>query len=106
MAGLKAMVWPKSEQMALAPGAGEPLRVATGTSTAGVRTPPMTLPCESRANAGGSELDSVKRGGLGGGVPSSTHLLKAAKAAWTTVCCGPELTGVVHPRTDAAAPTR
>ena len=97
MLGLNAMVCPKSEQMALAPGAGAPLRVDTGTSTAGVRTPPMTLPCASRASVGGVVLEKLKRGGRGGGVPWSTHLLKAAKAAWTTMCCGPLFTGVRAP---------
>ena len=50
-------------------------------------------------------LDSLNGGGLGGGVPLSTHLSKAVKAAWTTLCCGPLFTGVVQPRMLAAAPT-
>src|ERR1700689_5758887 len=91
--------------MALAPGAGAPLRVDTGTSTAGVRTPPITLPCASSANAAGWVLDKVKGGGLGGGGPLSTHLSTAGNAAWTTLCWGPLFTGVVQPRRLAAAPT-
>jgi hypothetical protein len=50
-------------------------------------------------------LESRKGGGLGGGVPSSTHLSKALNAAWTTLCWGPLLTGVVQPRTLIAEPT-
>ena len=57
------------------------------------------------AAAGIALLYLLFGGGLGGGVPSSSHLLKAAKAAWTTVCCGPVLTGLVQPRTEMAAPT-
>ena len=41
----------------------------------------------------------VKRRRAGRRLPWTTHLSKAAKAAWTTLCCGPLLTGVVHPRT-------
>ena len=47
----------------------------------------------------------MKGGGLGGGVPLSTHLSKAVNAAWTTLCWGPLFTGVVQPRRLAAAPT-
>ena len=36
-------------------------------------------------------------------MPSSTQLSKAVKAAWTTLCWGPLLTGVVQPRMLAAA---
>ena len=82
----------------VAPAGGAPLSVETGTSTAGVRTPPMTLPCASSANVAGSVLDSLNGGGLGGGVPLSTHLSKAVKPASTTLCCGPLFTGVVQPR--------
>ncbi len=87
------------------PGGAAPLRVEIGTSTAGVRTPPMTLPWLSRARAAGLVVASWNRGGLGGGVPLSTHLLNAAKAAWTTLCWGPLFTGVVHPSRLAAPPT-
>ena len=38
-----------------------------------------------------------KGGGLGGGVPSTTHLSKALNAAWTTMCWGPVLMGLLQP---------
>ena len=66
----------------------------------------MTLPCASSASVAGWVLDSLKGGGLGGGVPLSTHLSNAVNAAWTTSCCGPLFTGVVQPRMLAAAPTK
>jgi hypothetical protein len=42
--GLNGVVDPNSAQIVLVPAGAEPLRVDTGTSTAGVRTPPMTFP--------------------------------------------------------------
>src|SRR5450756_110350 len=51
-----------------------PDKVATGASTAGVRTPPSTLPLASRTKAG-AEPDSVtwRRGAAGGACPVVTH---------------------------------
>jgi hypothetical protein len=74
---------------------GAPLSVDTGTSTAGVRIPPITFPKRSRATIGGFSLLRRKGGGDGGRVAWTSHFENAAKAAWTTLCCAPVLTGVV-----------
>ena len=87
------------------PAGAVPLSVDIGTSTAGVRTPPITLPCWSSANVGGFVLCSLNGGGSGGGVPATTQRVKSAKAACTTTCCGPVLMGVVHPSRPAFPPT-
>src|SRR5712691_7600223 len=62
-----------------------PDRVATGTSTASVRTPPLTLPLASRTNEG-TEPDVVtcRRAALAGGTPAVTQRFSACSAASTT----------------------
>ena len=65
--------------MTVAPCGAAPLRVETGTSTAGVRTPPITLPWPSRAKVAGWVLARRKGGGLGGGRPSTTHLVEGGE---------------------------
>ena len=62
--GLKGTADPNSPQSLLAPAGAAPLRVDTGTSTAGVRTPPMTLPWLSNARVGGVVLLSLNGAGL------------------------------------------
>src|SRR5216683_7385718 len=48
-----------------------PETVATGTSTAGVRTPPLTLPLASRTNEGvAPDVLTCRRGAVAGGIPA------------------------------------
>ncbi len=75
-----------------------PLSAETGTSTAGVRTPPMTLPLASLVRFVDPVGDDAIGLGDAGGMPVATHLLKAAKAACTTTCWGPLLIGTEQPR--------
>src|SRR5216683_3972221 len=51
-----------------------PDKVATGTSTAGVRTPPSTLPLASVTKDGGDvDVFTFRSGGAGGACPVLTH---------------------------------
>ena len=100
------MVEPKSEQMVDVPAGAAPLSVETGTSTAGVRTPPITLPYWSSASAAGFWLERRNGSGDGGGVPCTTQRTKSAKAACATTCCGPLLMALEQCRTLEAGPNR
>ena len=44
MLAIAIVVWVRPARRRLAPAGAAPLSVETGTSTAGVRTPPITLP--------------------------------------------------------------
>ena len=74
------------------------------TSTAGCG-PPRHVAVRVRPNAPGWSRQ-VKGGGLAGGVPWSTHLSKAVNPAWTTLCWGPLLTGVVQPSSSRPHPRK
>src|ERR1700722_5059072 len=99
MVGLNGVVDPNSEHSTVAPSGATPLSAEDGTSTAGVRTPPLTLPSVSRANVTGWVLEKTNGRGDGGAWPVARHLANAVKAAWTTGCCGPWLMSVLQPRT-------
>ena len=59
--------------------------MATGTSTAGVRTPPSTLPLASVTKVGGDvEVFTFSRGGAGGACPVLTHRFSQYWAASST----------------------
>src|ERR1700722_8651514 len=96
---LNGVVEPKSEQMVEVPAGAAPLNVETGTSTAGVRTPPITLPFWSSSSAAGFWLERRKGSGDGGGVPRTTQRSKLAKADCATTCCGPLLMALEQCRT-------
>ena len=104
---MNATVDPKREQMALAPGGR--CTAEGGDRDVDRRCPDapdhVAVRVERQARPDACSTD-VKGGGLGGGVPLSTHLSKAVNAAWTTLCWGPLFTGVVQPRTLDAAPTK
>lgn len=71
-----------------------PLKLAMGTSTCGVRMPPRAFPFASRTIAAGGPGSTSRRGAERGGLPRRTQRSSAARAAFTTKCCGPELIGV------------
>ena len=75
-------VWPK------------PLSRATGTSTAGVRTPPSTLPVTGSSAYGLPVVSS--RGATGGRVPSVIQRFRCDIAARSTKVAGPVLIGELH----------
>src|SRR2546422_7907847 len=58
--------------------------------------PPSAFPCASCMMAGGGPAATSRRGAVLGAFPWRTQRLRAAKAALTTKCCGPELIGVPH----------
>ena len=74
MAASNGTVDPKSAHSLLAPGGASPLSVETGTSTAGVRTPPRALPSASRAITGGDVVDELAAAAPSEGArPRSIH---------------------------------
>src|SRR5258708_34126882 len=67
------------------PGWPRPDKVATGTSTAGVRTPPSTLPLASVTKDGGEvDVFTFRSGGAGGACPVFTHRFSRYWAASST----------------------
>src|SRR5215469_5687457 len=81
-----------------------PDRVATGTSTAGVRMPPSTLPLASSTKDGGVlEVFTCRRGARGGACPVLTHRFSQNWAASSTTCSSPVLIGVAQVRPAAPA---
>ena len=104
---MNGTVWPNSTQFAEiggAPGAAllpVPLSFAIGTSTYGVRMPPVVLPCASSEKttglAPGAEVAS-RRGAIGGGVPSRVQSRIQCTAALNTQCIGPVLIPSAHSR--------
>ena len=61
-----------------------PDKVATGTSTAGVRTPPLTFPLASRTNAGAEAVVTCSRAAWAGATPVATQRFSPYWAASTT----------------------
>src|SRR5260370_39759029 len=62
-----------------------PDRVATGTSTAGVATPPLTFALASRTNEGAEpDVVTCRRHALAGDTPVVTQRLSSYSAASTT----------------------
>ena len=72
--------------------------VAIGTSTCGERTPPSGCRSASRASTTGEGEITSSGGPTGGATPVRTQVSRPLKAAWRIQCCGPALTGFVHPK--------
>ena len=74
-------------------GPGTPERTETGTSTGGVRMPPMAMPSASRSIWGFGPDETAKRGAWGGAWPVRTHVTRSARAALAMRFVGPLLIG-------------
>src|SRR5215469_2665456 len=96
LAELNGTVVPNRKQNA-DPDWPRPDKVATGTSTAGVRMPPSTLPLASVTKDGGDvDVFTCRSGGAGGACPVLTHRFSQNWAASSTKCSSPVLIGVVQ----------